>query len=196
MKWSLSFLFSGNEWWLITFCCWHWRSPREAITQKLFSDSLLHHCCCPYHQDQNFNYHTKPLWFWLHCVTMSSKAQIEWKNTFRNATKQWIAVQINTDKESEYLAWREAKALKRSYWGTVLKKRKKRNQSFLPMLRGCRSGVKPAWLSLCFSLCSLQAAAGFLLTRGNDGLISGRDLEGTGNSMAVLWEVVILLGHH
>lgn len=56
-------------------------------------------------------------------------------------------------------------------------------------LHACRAaapGVKPAWLALCFSLSSLRAAAGFLLTRGNDGLIFGRDFEGTGNSMALL----------
>lgn len=83
------------------------------------------------------------------------------------------ALNIWTEKD---VAW------KKNYRGIVIKKM----YSFLPVLQGCRSGVKPAWLNLCFSLSSLRAAAGFLLTRGNDGLIFGRDLEGTGNSMAVL----------
>lgn len=47
--------------------------------------------------------------------------------------------------------------------------KKQRYSTFV--LQGCRSGVKPASLSLCFLSRAFQAVAGFLLTSGNDGLI-------------------------
>ncbi len=97
----------------------------------------------------------------------------------------WVQMNIvRRQKEIEALnIWTEKEDVA---WKKLLRYSDKKMYSFLPVLQGCRSGVKPAWLNLCFSLSSLRAAAGFLLTRGNDGLIFGRDLEGTGNSMAVL----------